>query len=107
MNSRNPCEGILRILIQAGADVNARTDSMRTPLFSAAFSNVNPDVVMILIEAGADVDARDEEGNTPLDITQSINNSPRNNEKIEILRAAVAREDSRRTAGAEDGNDQP
>lgn len=71
-------EKIIRLLVDAGADINIRTkkrDSMynpggRTPLHMAALSR-NADITKLLIELGADVEAVDEKGNTPLDIIDS------------------------------------
>ena len=58
---------IMRFLIEAGADVNARDSSGHPPLYRA-FGE--PEIVQILIEAGADVNARDGWGdpllNTPV-----------------------------------------
>ncbi len=51
---------MLRILVQAGADVNARDEFGRTPL-SACFDT---DYARALIDLGADVFARDKQGKT-------------------------------------------
>lgn len=62
-----------RLLLDAGADVNADSNSLKTPLHQAAVAHQNMvllpsnvDLMALLIEAGADVDARDSKGRTPL-----------------------------------------
>ena len=59
---RNNC-GIMRLLINHGADSNARGRYKRTPLF---FATRHVEATNVLIENGADVNARDEQGITPL-----------------------------------------
>lgn len=54
---------IVRLLLNAKADVNARDDKGRTALFFALVSSY---LFNVLLEAGADIHARDEEGNTLL-----------------------------------------
>lgn len=63
----------LKVLLDAGADVNARTTGGRfghspgqTALFGAAFWGWN-DVVKFLAEHGAKIDAKDDKGKTALD----------------------------------------
>ncbi len=51
----------VKALVDAGADVNARTASGRTPIMLQS-----PDVAEALIAAGADLNARDNGGSTPL-----------------------------------------
>ena len=51
-----------RLLLDAGADVNADSHSLVTPVHQAA----TVDVMALLIERGADVDAQDSKGRTPL-----------------------------------------
>jgi hypothetical protein len=55
---------VARLLLEHGADVNARDDLGDTPLHEAAHGHV--DVVRLLLEHGADVNARDKNGQTPL-----------------------------------------
>ena len=56
---------IVRILIENGADVNARV-SRNTPLTVAAERGKNPEIVRILLENGADVILEDSIGRTAL-----------------------------------------
>ncbi len=61
---------VLRLLIQHGADVNARNKTRSTPLHLAS-SNSSIDDVRLLIQHGADVIARDEDHSTPLHLAAS------------------------------------
>ncbi len=74
--SENP--EIIIILLEAGADVNARTRLGGTSaLHDAAANNKNPTVIAILIKAGADVNARDSNsGLTPLHYAAKDNKNP-------------------------------
>ena len=56
----------MRLLLDRGADVHARTDIQATPLHIAAF-NGRLEVVKLLCMRGADPHAKDEDGYTPLD----------------------------------------
>jgi ankyrin len=55
----------VRMLLDAGADINARDANEITPLISAITNN-HPDVARYLIERGADIKAVDWYGRTPL-----------------------------------------
>lgn len=55
---------IVRLLIAAGADVNSRDDSGRTPIFYACYHG--PEAVRALIQAGTNVNAQDHFGQTAL-----------------------------------------
>jgi ankyrin repeat protein len=56
---------LVRTLLGAGADINARSRDGRTPLMSLN-GKANLDLVRDLLRAGADVNARDQRGETPL-----------------------------------------
>ena len=53
-------------LIQAGADPNARDESLQTPLHTAAQYNAMPSVIAELVKRGADPNLADNHGWTPL-----------------------------------------
>jgi ankyrin repeat protein len=61
---------VAQILIDAGADANARDDSGRTPLMHAVLSN-EPHTLQLLLEYGADTHARDSHGNTAMTIASA------------------------------------
>ena len=81
--SKNPDPGVTRVLINAGADVNARGWFSKTPLMYAAARNANTEVLDILLGAGADLDAKDRYGKTPLMYAVKSNAKP------EILRTFI------------------
>ena len=55
----------VRLLLDRGADINARDADGRTALMLASYSDAySPDVVRLLIERGADVNARTPSGDT-------------------------------------------
>lgn len=61
-----PHARIVRVLVDAGAEVDARScDDKRTPLMSALWEG-GTDSVTLLLAAGADVHARNDGGCTPL-----------------------------------------
>ena len=79
-------EGV-RAALDAGADLEASTESGWTPLMFAAMFNENPEVVQVLLDAGADVEARDEDGWTPLLYAARYNSNP---EVLQVLLDAGA-----------------
>ena len=62
---RGDIEGVKRHLAD-GADVNAKDNSVDTPLHIAAFER-HTEIAELLIAKGADVNAKDADGKTPLD----------------------------------------
>jgi len=58
---------IVKLLITAGAQIDAQDNDGWTPLMIAA-SNDNPEIVKLLIAAGAQIDAQDNDGRTARDI---------------------------------------
>jgi hypothetical protein len=66
---------LLRTLIDAGAQVNAKDIRDMTPLMLAVSSETqNPDVVRLLLEKGADVKAKSNVGETALDWANKFGN---------------------------------
>ena len=62
----NPSADVIRVLVDKGADIEARDEYQYTPLHRAADSNPSADVIRALVDKGADIDARDYWQNTPL-----------------------------------------
>jgi ankyrin repeat protein len=79
-----------RILLAAGADVDARQIGWRTPLMQAAAGG-NVAVVRVLLEAGADPQAQDGDGRTALELAIANGRS----EVAQLLRPAAAIPSSR------------
>ncbi|MDE2877342.1 ankyrin repeat domain-containing protein [Candidatus Palauibacter soopunensis] len=68
--------GVIRVLIEAGADLEASTRARRTPLHWAARYNRNPAVVGALLEYGANVYATTWHGRTPLHLAALFSENP-------------------------------
>ena len=65
---------IVRLLLDAGADPNARSESGGSPLHTAAFTG-NVAIVQMLLAANADPTAADDKGHTPLDTARDRGHS--------------------------------
>ena len=57
---------VAELLIEYGADVNAKANNGRTPLHFASAKN-NNEIARLLISKGADVNAKRNDGLTPFD----------------------------------------
>jgi len=71
---RNENIKIVSLLIEIGADVNAKKENGTTPLMIAAAYNNNPEIISILLKAGADAKAKDNRGRVALDFVISNQN---------------------------------
>ena len=58
--------GIIRVLLEAGADVNANSQSRESTPLMAAAGNGQAEAVQFLINSGADLEAKDSPGRTCL-----------------------------------------
>ena len=67
---------MITLLIDKGAEVDARDDRGFTPLRFAAGSSNNPEVLRTLIRAGANVNATSRNGGTPLFSAAATNENP-------------------------------
>ena len=57
---------LVGLLVELGADKNARDDDGRTPLHSATLHNEHREVVEALLSLEPNVNVRDDNGRTPL-----------------------------------------
>jgi serine/threonine-protein phosphatase 6 regulatory ankyrin repeat subunit B len=75
----------LRVLIKAGADVNARDNRGQTPVHGAAFWGWT-DVVQFLADNGAKLDVKDNQGKTPLDSAMGrAGGNSRGGQRVEVF----------------------
>ena len=69
----HPSPAALELLLNAGADVNAKDKGGDTPLHWTAQHNPTPAVLEVLLKAGADPRAMDSLGLTPFAIAKQEN----------------------------------
>ena len=67
-------EEAVKVLLEAGAAINAKNEADFTALHGAAFRGLN-EVVEYLVEQGADIDARDFRGRTPFRLAEGSKQS--------------------------------
>ena len=67
-------EAAVRILLEAGADINAANEADFTALHGAAYRGLN-EVIEYLVAEGADIDARDFRGRTPYRVAEGTKQS--------------------------------
>ncbi|XP_039236172.1 ankyrin repeat domain-containing protein 22 isoform X1 [Pipra filicauda] len=64
-------ENLIKMLLRAGADVNA-TDSSSSTALHYACEMKNQEVIPLLLEAHADTSVKNQDGETPLDIARRL-----------------------------------
>jgi ankyrin repeat protein len=67
-------EEAVKVLVEAGANVNAVNEADFTPLHGAAFRGLN-EIIQYLVERGADINARDFRGRTPYRLAEGSKQS--------------------------------
>ncbi|MDD9818884.1 MAG: ankyrin repeat domain-containing protein [Gammaproteobacteria bacterium] len=73
----SPAPEVVALLLERGADIEARAAYGSTPLHFAAGFNKEPGVTALLLERGANIEARgDDSGATPLYLAAGLNESP-------------------------------
>lgn len=83
---------IVKALISAGADLEAKDPLGKTALMIAAKWAENSEILAVLIKAGSLVNLRDKEGNTPLKIAQEREDPEIKTRIIAMLKQAGAKE---------------
>jgi ankyrin repeat protein len=74
LSARKKSPEFARLLIEKGADINARDKRGLTPLHRAADTRSAIETLKLLLEKGADRSAKDKDGKTPLDYATKAKN---------------------------------
>lgn len=80
---------LLRVLLDAGADINAAGPDLQTPLLTALIGN-NVEMIAWLLDNGADITQRDKNGYTPLHVAFVNDLSTLDNCRMPLLLARGA-----------------
>ena len=86
----------MKLLIAAGAKVNARDSEEESALHKLAwfgYPKQNVETARILLEAGADIGLKNSNGKTPLDII--VDNSFKNSDLVELYRSYAAKRNAK------------
>jgi ankyrin repeat protein len=67
---------VITLLLDHGANIEARDNENRTPLYMASRFNADPSVIRLLLDRGADIEARGINGGTPLHAAAALNFEP-------------------------------
>ncbi|RAL65362.1 hypothetical protein DID88_000930 [Monilinia fructigena] len=88
---------IIKLLIKAGANLEAKDRDEETVLHKAVKAN-RDDSVRILLEAGADLQGKNYEGKTALDLAKELKHTGQKLEIINLLMAAMTERSNHDTA---------